>query len=103
LKAGKVIWHKSIDTGYKNNVPRRVFDEFLINNSIVDKGLQINSFIRGVLNEMEMKKSDIFTKSHFMSIVYKALLRESILNIIKQLMVGNDFENTSLSAMLHKL
>ena len=82
LLAGKVIWHKYIDTGYKNNVPRKEFDKFLIGNKIVDTGLQINSFLRGVLNELEIKRTDIFKKSQFMNIVYKALMRESVLSII---------------------
>lgn len=44
--------------------------------------------MRGVLNGRVVQSTDTLKNSHYLSIMYKAILRQAVLNILNHMMAG---------------
>lgn len=69
-------------------MPRAHLDQFLLDNRVVKDYKEILLFTSGVLSGKEIPRNSDIKKSQFMKIVYKCVMRKSVLNIIKFTNIG---------------
>jgi len=88
LEIGARVWEEQIDPKALQIVPRAHLDQFLLDNGVVKDYKEILLFTSGVLSGREIKRNSDIKKSQFMKIVYKCVMRKSVLNIIKFTNIG---------------
>jgi len=87
LEIGARVWEQ-IDPKALQIVPRAHLDKFLLDNGVVKDYKEILLFTSGVLSGREIPRNSAIKKSQFMKIVYKCVMRKSVLNIIKFTNIG---------------
>lgn len=88
LEIGARVWEEQIDPKALQIVPRAHLDQFLLDNGVVKDYKEILLFTSGVLSGREIPRNSDIKKSQFMKIVYKCVMRKSVLNIIKFTNIG---------------
>ena len=78
-------------------MPRAHLDQYLLSNGIVKDYKEILLFTSGVLSGKEIPRNGDIKKSEFMKIVYKSVMRKSVLNIIKFTKIGGDVSGGSVT------
>ena len=87
-----------MDPGYDQLIPRIKMDQFFVKNKILSDSKEMNSFLSGTLQLKEgLDVNQKVRKSHFLSLVYKSILRKGVMNIMTFCKIGNDFVSDTAS------
>lgn len=83
IEVARQIWHKQLDPSDVFMVLRRDLDTFFIKHGIIKSKEECSLFLHNCLNETRVGIFDEFKKSHFIQLAYKAVMRNQMLNLLK--------------------
>ena len=89
IDIGQQIW-KTLDVKNRLWIRRDVLDRFMMNHGIVCSSKEVNTFLRGCLSGKVVNATALISKSEFMKVIYKGVLRDAVLNIIAFTKLGAD-------------